>query len=382
MYFTLYSHLLVNLSKLLPKFIPLKHTNFYAMNDLYLIGNGFDLAHGLKTSYNDFLLWYLNDFLKNFWQKDHFEDELMKIDRVGDRWHFPDSFDTISNLIQFLEQHNYERKANHDFFENIIKNYREYRWVDIEYEYYSALVKLYKEIELNPQQKESVLNAVKRLNNCFELIKKKLVEYLDFIDRSEKIKNEEIGNILFEGTGTNGRDKGTKMYVCFNYTLTLENYTRDKWFSPNDENLYIHGVLKEDKGSIIFGYGDEIDPFYEKIENLNLNDFLMNIKSFSYFKSNEYQRVVRFVNSGKFVAKILGHSCGLSDRILLNTIFEHPNCLEIKIYYYQKNERENDYFEKTLEISRHFKPNSKGQMRVKIMPFNQSVPIPQNPKES
>lgn len=27
------------------------------MNDLYLIGNGFDLAHGLKTSYNDFLLW-------------------------------------------------------------------------------------------------------------------------------------------------------------------------------------------------------------------------------------------------------------------------------------------------------------------------------------
>jgi len=26
------------------------------MNYLYIIGNGFDLAHGLKTSYNDFLL--------------------------------------------------------------------------------------------------------------------------------------------------------------------------------------------------------------------------------------------------------------------------------------------------------------------------------------
>ena len=29
------------------------------MNRIILIGNGFDLAHGLKTSYNDFIKWYL-----------------------------------------------------------------------------------------------------------------------------------------------------------------------------------------------------------------------------------------------------------------------------------------------------------------------------------
>lgn len=28
-------------------------------NKLFIIGNGFDLAHGLKTKYEDFLLWYL-----------------------------------------------------------------------------------------------------------------------------------------------------------------------------------------------------------------------------------------------------------------------------------------------------------------------------------
>lgn len=28
------------------------------MNRLVLIGNGFDLAHGLKTSYKDFFYWY------------------------------------------------------------------------------------------------------------------------------------------------------------------------------------------------------------------------------------------------------------------------------------------------------------------------------------
>ncbi|MBK8620257.1 MAG: hypothetical protein IPN79_00480 [Saprospiraceae bacterium] len=28
------------------------------MNRLILVGNGFDLAHGMKTSYADFILWY------------------------------------------------------------------------------------------------------------------------------------------------------------------------------------------------------------------------------------------------------------------------------------------------------------------------------------
>lgn len=31
------------------------------MNRLVIIGNGFDLAHGLKTSYKDFIRWYLNE---------------------------------------------------------------------------------------------------------------------------------------------------------------------------------------------------------------------------------------------------------------------------------------------------------------------------------
>ena len=31
------------------------------MNRLILIGNGFDLAHGLKTKYADFIEWYWNE---------------------------------------------------------------------------------------------------------------------------------------------------------------------------------------------------------------------------------------------------------------------------------------------------------------------------------
>ncbi|QXP72298.1 hypothetical protein H0I29_09930 [Polaribacter sp. R2A056_3_33] len=34
-------------------------------NKLILIGNGFDLALGLKTSYNDFLFWLLKPEVEN-----------------------------------------------------------------------------------------------------------------------------------------------------------------------------------------------------------------------------------------------------------------------------------------------------------------------------
>ena len=35
------------------------------MNRIILIGNGFDLAHGLKTSYRDFIDWYWNEWLSS-----------------------------------------------------------------------------------------------------------------------------------------------------------------------------------------------------------------------------------------------------------------------------------------------------------------------------
>jgi hypothetical protein len=55
----------------------------------------------------------------------------------------------------------------------------------------------------------------------------------------------------------------------------------------------------------------------------------------------------------------MGHSCGISDRTLLNTIFEHDNCKSIKIYYYYKRENGiDDYSDKVRNISRILTTNS------------------------
>ena len=50
----------------------------------------------------------------------------------------------------------------------------------------------------------------------------------------------------------------------------------------------------------------------------------------------------------------MGHSCGNSDRTLLNTLFEHENCVSIKPFYYQKDEENDNYSEITQNISRNF----------------------------
>ncbi len=61
--------------------------------------------------------------------------------------------------------------------------------------------------------------------------------------------------------------------------------------------------------------------------------------------------------------------------VFKNNIFEHINCNRIKIFYYQKDEKSNDYFEKTQEISRHFKAENKGIMRNRIVPLLDSKPL-------
>mgnify|MGYP000742337772 CR=1 FL=1 len=60
----------------------------------------------------------------------------------------------------------------------------------------------------------------------------------------------------------------------------------------------------------------------------------------------------------------MGSSCGLSDRTLLNTIFENENCRLIKIFYHKNGESDN-FTELTQNISRHF--NKKSLMRAKIV---------------
>ena len=72
-----------------------------------------------------------------------------------------------------------------------------------------------------------------------------------------------------------------------------------------------------------------------------------------YLESDSYRKVLEFVESDTFQIIIMGHSCGISDRTLLNTLFEHKNCISIKPYFYQKDDIDN-HLDIIMNISRNF----------------------------
>ena len=143
----------------------------------------------------------------------------------------------------------------------------------------------------------------------------------------------------------------------------------------NSNFNYIHGSLGDVHGKPIFGFGDEFDKRYIEFEDEHNNALFKHIKSFEYLKNKNYYLLTRFIESADFQVHIYGHSCGISDRTMLNQIFEHDNCKSIKIFYHKINKDLDDYTDKIYEISRHFK--DKGIMRKKIIPYDLCREIPQ-----
>lgn len=161
------------------------------------------------------------------------------------------------------------------------------------------------------------------------------------------------------------------MLLNFNYTKTADMYMpADDYHFPIN---HIHGHL-DNPDSVIFGYGDELDNKYQEISSLNNNELLKNIKSIRYLEDVNYRNVLEFVESAPYQIYIMGHSCGTSDRTLLNTLFEHPNCVSIKPFYYQNGEGQDNYIEIVQNISRNFSNAQKMRDRVVNKTFCQPLP--------
>jgi len=353
------------------------------MNKLVLIGNGFDLAHGLKTSYSDFILWYLNKSSAALISNTLYEDELITM-KSQQRIKF-DEYTSIKHCFELQKIFSVITKFKSNFFQKIVNESYESQWVDIESRYYKEIIRLYRRIEAdNSDTHHGAMNELKLLNSCFDAIKRELELYLSTIDTKGLIIKDIADNFIKYLRVYHPAEHNNIYFLNFNYTPTVENYLVFFETSQGKEDRravtlnYIHGRLSDANNPIIFGYGDEMDPHYQQIENLNENEFLKNIKSFNYFRTNNYQSFSSFIDAEPFDVFIFGHSCGISDRILLNSIFEHKNRNKIRIFYYKKDDSYNDYFEKTQEISRHFKAENKGKMRNVIIPFDESCPMTVN----
>ena len=163
------------------------------------------------------------------------------------------------------------------------------------------------------------------------------------------------------------------LILNFNYTNTISNYLiKLNYKSP--KNIFIHGELNNLDNPIIFGFGDEVDRRYEEIENNAAHGWFEYIKSFWYLKTNNYRDLISFIDGDEYQVLVLGHSCGLSDRTMLQMIFQHDNCRSIKLYYH--GDKDSNNHKQTLhEVARHFK--DKELMRRRIVSEANSQRMPQ-----
>ena len=165
------------------------------------------------------------------------------------------------------------------------------------------------------------------------------------------------------------------LFLNFNYTTTADLYIpEDPHFILN----HIHGELAKPE-NVIFGYGDESDDEYKRLQKINDNEYLRHIKTNRYLETPNYRDLLSFIDSAPFQVCIMGHSCGLSDKTLLNTLFEHKNCVSIKPYYYVNEQGKDNYLDIVQNISRNF--TNPQLMRDRVVNKTYCSPLPQKGKE-
>ena len=356
------------------------------MNRLIIIGNGFDISHGLKTKFNEFITSYFCNAVNEFFKSDSYSDILLDIRYNISFGYFnkvPINNGNVYSTIRDLQSaQDVDFKINSILLQNIYAKFSNLKWVDIEVEFFNVLIAT-KRINKNANQAD----AIRTVNKELEFLKDKLVEYLKEIQSSfdkDSIKKE-IANCMREEikkgeiltVDLNKDQLPDQLYFLnFNYTSTFEGYYESCRKHINSSFNYIHGDLYQKYGNPIFGFGDEFDKKYlEFEEEKNYRLFIKHIKSFEYLQTKNFYELTRFLESEMFQVHIYGHSCGISDRTMLNQIFEHDHCKSIKIFYHKISTDSNDFTEKTYEISRHFK--NKTMLRKKLVPFELSKEMPQ-----
>ena len=187
---------------------------------LFIIGNGFDIAHNIKSSYKDFHDWLLQN------RYDEFVTYMESM------------FPTIKEGVPLL-------------------------WKDFEeaigvYDPKQIHVRYFQGIDSYKYAKETQLRVTERIKPFIDMIPKTLIEWARNIIGFPCEKK-------FEGLTQDCK------YLTFNYTLVLESI-----YDINPYNIcHIHGCI-DDEG-IIVGHNHRIDPQNEDEKQFNIKMSIRNI---------------------------------------------------------------------------------------------------------
>lgn len=354
--------------------------------NILMIGNGFDLAHGLPTKYSDFLGFI--EYFKIFFDANESD--------IQDRYKEASSFKKLNENVQayLLEGKNrskaegslsnelYEIASNNIWISHLAKCHRNNKlkgenWIDFE----SEICKIIRGLEYykgyteenirvggvtsNPTDIvlfENGYDFWHKNNNKFNLkdefyedgakkfISKMNDELNELIRCLEIYLEDVVGKIDIKKKIVDINDKQIDKLISFNYTYTFKKiYDKD----DSVETDYIHGSLDINRNikenNMVLG----IDEYLEGNKKQEELDFIKFKKYFQriYKKTGcKYKKwIPKMCNKEKNGEEseylnniyIYGHSLDITDKDILKELILCPNT-QVNIFYYD----EDDYAEK------------------------------------
>ena len=308
------------------------------MKKIILIGNGFDLAHNMRTSYPDVFKFIKNQIIKQ--NENNINFKLIQGYISGKdithtvvplKWDRNDKIDEYIELCYDKNGNSLEFKSAKDypdgisFYSTLFEKLNEEKWSDIEELYFTKLSSLAKN--------DSDINFILRINTEFLHFKNILHEYL--VKEEEKIDLSKLPNKtnfqkLFKLKSSDllnfkELDYSSLSIITFNYTSKILNHKIHYYNISNHAKInsiiHIHNQIND--LDFIFGYGNDIHENYKYLLNsIHRDELLKNFKTFNYLKNNKLHSIYHELSKDRIIdLQIIGLSCGFSDKTLLKYLF-------------------------------------------------------------
>lgn len=344
------------------------------MNRLVIVGNGFDLALGNKTTVEDFLFHLLkvesrklllngnlpNSFIERKSKSTQFS--WLEIDKI-------DAYDNLGSIsIGLIEK---EFNVVSDLLRSILAIGSSRKWYDIENVYFEILMNCLK----SPKSQKDIKDGVIKLNEELSAIVSELKSYLIDVEKSFVIEEhtDDIKYIDYQLKNNlnkviNETDKGSiLLFVNFNYTKLLSLALMPLYAGVNQKIIHIHGNLVDTSGvqPVLMGYGDDLTSEFQIIKDSGIYEAMLYIKPNHFSKNENFSEILSYCDSQNFEVFVVGHSLGMTDHHILSTIFEHQNCKSISLFH--KGSRE-DFMKRSIALSNHL--TDRRNLQRKIRPFD------------
>lgn len=312
-----------------------KRRQNYMNNAILILGNGFDLCHGYKTSYSDFIRWFQKqeDLQENIWVK-HFSKQL----------NYSSWVDIEKEIKNITDQFTALRSEypNLDFNRAIDIKYKPlFLFLGFKVSYHQQPLGIDAQGHVTETENFSKLNLgdndrktqdtlfpyqkqIEVMKSHFSILRSQLKDYILIetvrsLDRNELIQAtlEKYDNILA---------------INFNYTSTIRMYG-----TSNIVNIHVHGHCDDE---IVLGHNDIIDEDFAMFKKSTQQSIVD-----ANYKNKILQETQKLKNRNNFDLIILGHSFDENDFDVLKygiSKFTRINTIRnLKIFHYL-NKSKND----------------------------------------